>query len=149
MEVGAEYLRFIRRVLRQVRDHGGLREAMQHQLRIKNFKTGALIGVDKYGNKYYENKIYPFGQHRWVVYTAEMNGKSAGSEMYGTTVPPEWHRWLHSMTDESPTTHPPVARKFIQKNHKLNPTATPEQYVPYSTTRKKIQEWVPPTTASK
>ncbi|OXB59849.1 UNVERIFIED_CONTAM: hypothetical protein H355_002384 [Colinus virginianus] len=59
------------------------------------------------------------------------------------------HRWLHSMTDDPPTTHPPVARKFIWENHEFNLSGTPRQYVPYSTTRKKIQEWIPPTTASK
>lgn len=53
------------------------------------------------------------------------------------------------MTDDPPTTHPPVARKFIWETHKFNVSGTPEQYVPYSTTRKKIHEWIPPKTASK
>ncbi|KAL6090423.1 hypothetical protein STEG23_001206, partial [Scotinomys teguina] len=61
----------------------------------------------------------------------------------------DWHRWLHCMTDDPPTTKPPTARKFIWANHKFNVTGTPEQYVPYSTTRKKIQEWVPPSTPYK
>ncbi|KAH0506037.1 NADH dehydrogenase [ubiquinone] 1 alpha subcomplex subunit 12 [Microtus ochrogaster] len=59
------------------------------------------------------------------------------------------HRWLHCMTDDPPTKKPPTARKFIWANHKFNVTGTPEQYVPYSTTRKKIQEWVPPSTPYK
>lgn len=53
------------------------------------------------------------------------------------------------MTEDPPTTHPPVSRKFIFQNHKMNESGTPKQYVPYSTTRKKIQEWVPPSTPSK
>eukprot|EP00069_Balaena_mysticetus_P009549 bmy_20226T0 len=36
--------------------------------------------------------------------------------------------------------------KFIWTNHKFNVSGTPQQYVPYSTTRKKIQEWVPHAT---
>ncbi|KAL4701321.1 hypothetical protein H8959_015325 [Pygathrix nigripes] len=59
------------------------------------------------------------------------------------------HRWLHSMTDDPPTTKPLTARKFIWTNHKFNVSGTPEQYVPYSTTRKKIQEWIPPSTPYK
>lgn len=32
-------------------------------VRVNDVKTGALIGVDKYGNKYYEdNKHYFFGE---------------------------------------------------------------------------------------
>ncbi|NXC95921.1 NDUAC dehydrogenase, partial [Certhia familiaris] len=118
-------------------------------LRVNDLKTGNLIGIDKYGNKYYEDKRNFFGRHRWVVYTDEMNGKNTFWEVDGSMVPPEWHRWLHSMTDDPPTTHPPVARKFIWENHKFNVSGTPEQYVPYSTTRKKIHEWIPPKTASK
>ncbi|XP_009462268.1 PREDICTED: NADH dehydrogenase [ubiquinone] 1 alpha subcomplex subunit 12 [Nipponia nippon] len=117
--------------------------------RVNDLKTGTLIGIDKYGNKYYEDKRNFFGRHRWVIYTNEMNGKNTFWEVDGSMVPPEWHRWLHSMTDDPPTTHPPVARKFIWENHKFNLSGTPGQYVPYSTTRKKIQEWIPPTTASK
>ncbi|EHB16819.1 NADH dehydrogenase [ubiquinone] 1 alpha subcomplex subunit 12 [Heterocephalus glaber] len=64
-------------------------------------------------------------------------------------VPPEWHRRLHSMTDDHPTTHPSTDPKFIWRNHKFNVTGTPYQYVPYSTTTKKIQEWVPPSTPHK
>lgn len=30
--------------------------------RVNDLKTGALIGVDKYGNKYYEDKRYFFGK---------------------------------------------------------------------------------------
>ncbi|EAW97516.1 NADH dehydrogenase (ubiquinone) 1 alpha subcomplex, 12, isoform CRA_b [Homo sapiens] len=90
-----------------------------------------------------------WGRHRWVVYTTEMNGKNTFWDVDGSMVPPEWHRWLHSMTDDPPTTKPLTARKFIWTNHKFNVTGTPEQYVPYSTTRKKIQEWIPPSTPYK
>ncbi|KAI1239012.1 NADH dehydrogenase, partial [Lamprotornis superbus] len=137
----AEYVQLLKRALKHIGGHGGARGAMLQLLRVNDLKTGNLIGIDKYGNKYYEDKRNFFGRHRWVVYTEEMNGKNTFWEVDGSMVPPEWHRWLHSMTDDPPTTHPPVARKFIWENHKFNVSGTPEQYVPYSTTRKKIHDW--------
>ncbi|OCT88853.1 hypothetical protein XELAEV_18017483mg [Xenopus laevis] len=83
-------------------------------------------------------------RHRWVDYTSEMNGKPTYWEVDGSMVPPEWHRWLHCMTEEPPTTHPPVTHKFVWQNHKFNVSGSPEQYVPFPTTRKKIEEWIPP-----
>ncbi|NWR73283.1 NDUAC dehydrogenase, partial [Centropus unirufus] len=145
----AELVQVLRRALRHLGGHGGARGALWQLLRVNDLKTGTLVGVDKYGNKYYEDKRNFFGRHRWVIYTDEMNGKNTFWEVDGSMVPPEWHRWLHSMTDDPPTTHPPAARKFIWENHEFNLSGTPGQYVPYSTTRKKIEEWVPPTTAGK
>ncbi|MBN3271810.1 NR2C1 protein, partial [Polyodon spathula] len=118
--------------------------------RVNDVKTGALVGVDKFGNKYFEDNRYFFGRHRWVIYAEEMNGKNTYWEVDGSMVPPEWHRWLHCMTDNPPTTHPPVPRKFIWENHKFNLSGSASrQYVPYSTTRKKIHEWVPPQATAK
>ncbi|XP_006006488.1 NADH dehydrogenase [ubiquinone] 1 alpha subcomplex subunit 12 [Latimeria chalumnae] len=145
----AEYLQVLRRGVAQVRAHGGIRGALWQLLRINDLKTGELVGVDKYGNKYYENTSYFFGRHRWVEYTSRMNDKNTYWEVDGSMVPPEWHCWLHSITDNPPTTHPPIPRKFIWENHKFNLSGTAKQYVPYSTTRKKIHEWVPPQTLKK
>ncbi|CAM4582195.1 unnamed protein product [Caretta caretta] len=144
----AEYVRVLRRALQQLGGHGGLRGALWQLLRVNDLKTGALVGVDKYGNKYYEGKKYFFGHPRSVDYATEMNGKSTFWEVDGSMVPPEWHCWLHCITEDPPTTHPPAARKFIWENHKFNLSGTPGQYVPFSTMHKKIQEWVPPTTAN-
>ncbi len=47
------------------------------------------------------------------------------------------------MTDDPPTKVPPTPRDWII-DHKENFTGTPKEYVPYSTTRPKIQAWVPP-----
>uniref|UniRef100_A0A8D0CW84 NADH dehydrogenase [ubiquinone] 1 alpha subcomplex subunit 12 n=1 Tax=Sander lucioperca TaxID=283035 RepID=A0A8D0CW84_SANLU len=79
----AEYANLVRRALGQIGGHGGVRGFLTQFFRVNDVKTGALVGVDKYGNKYYEDsKHYFFGDS--------------------------------------------------------------QQYVPYSTTRKKIHEWVPP-----
>ncbi|XP_068128863.1 NADH dehydrogenase [ubiquinone] 1 alpha subcomplex subunit 12 [Hyperolius riggenbachi] len=143
----AEYLRITGRAIQQIRAHGGLWGSFLQLLRTSELKTGALIGVDKYGNKYYENKRYFFARHRWVEYTTEMNGKRTYWDVDGSMVPPEWHRWLHCMTDEAPTTHPPTLHKYVWETHQFNQSASPGQYVPYPTTRKKIEEWVPPASS--
>ncbi|MEE6480364.1 hypothetical protein FKM82_012553 [Ascaphus truei] len=145
----AEYLRLVRKALGQIPAHGGLRGTISQLLRVNDLKTGALVGVDKYGNKYFQDESNFFGRHRWVVYTKEMNGKATYWDVDGSMVPPEWHRWLHCIADEPPTTHPPVVHKFVWDDHKFNLSATPGQYVPYSTTRKKIEEWIPPKTSNK
>lgn len=68
--------------------------------KMRTLKFGTLIGVDKYGNKYYENRQdYIFGQHRWVEYAGEKNFY----EVDASNVPAEWHVWLHSGTAEPPT----------------------------------------------
>ncbi|XP_041113608.1 NADH dehydrogenase [ubiquinone] 1 alpha subcomplex subunit 12-like [Polyodon spathula] len=143
------YLRVFRRAVQQLSGHGGIHGVVMQLLRVNDVKTGALVGVDKSGNKYFEDNQYFFGRHRWVIYAKEMNGKNTYWEVDGSMVPPEWHRWLHCMTDSPPTTHPPVPRKFIWENHKFNLSGSPSQYVPYSTTRKNIHEWGPPQATAK
>lgn len=50
--------------------------------------------------------------------------------------------WLHHMTESSPIDNPPQERKFIQ-DYEENYSGTRSQYVPYSTTRPKIESWQP------
>ncbi|XP_042191113.1 NADH dehydrogenase [ubiquinone] 1 alpha subcomplex subunit 12 [Callorhinchus milii] len=140
----ADVLRCVTRALGQVRAHGGLRGSFWQILRVSDLKTGTLVGEDKSGNRYFENQRYFFGRNRWVEYTNEMNGKNTYWDLDGSMVPPEWHRWLHYMTDDAPSVHPPVSRPFIWETHTFNMSGTAGQYVPYSTTRKKIHQWVPP-----
>nr|XP_021531280.1 NADH dehydrogenase [ubiquinone] 1 alpha subcomplex subunit 12 [Aotus nancymaae] len=145
-----ELVEVLKRGLQQFTGHGGLRGYLRMLFRANDVKIGTLVGEDKYGNKYYEDNKQFFGEYRWVIlYSTEMNGKNTFWDVDGSMVPPEWHRWLHSMTDDPPTVKPLTPRKFIWTTHKFNVTGTPEQYVPYSTTRKKIQEWIPPSTPYK
>ena len=58
------------------------------------------------------------------MYTTEMNGKNTFWDVDGSMVPPEWHRWLHCMTDDPLTVKPPTAHKFIWTNHKFNLSGT-------------------------
>lgn len=78
----------------------GVAGTFRSLFRSRHAKIGALVGQDKYGNKYFENtKDYPWGQHRWVEYAGGKNFY----ENDASFVPPEWHGWLHHTTDDVPT----------------------------------------------
>lgn len=83
--------------------------------------NGQKVGTDVNGNCYYTAKSAIKGQQRvkrWVIY----NGKNEAS-----TVPSEWHAWLHYTTD-APLTG--VARQAWQKPHEANQTGTANAYFP-------------------
>ena len=107
-------------------------------IRQDTLKIGTLVGVDKYGNRYYENNYYFHGRNRWVEFADHVYLDYDGSQ-----IPPEWHGWMHYNTDIPPTVKPPVQYKWMI-DHQENKTSTPQQYVPYSTTRTKIEGWIPP-----
>lgn len=55
------------------------------------------MGCDKFGNRYYENRVdYAYGQHRWVE-PRDINNYDASQ------IPPEWHGWMTHMNDATPT----------------------------------------------
>jgi NADH dehydrogenase (ubiquinone) 1 alpha subcomplex subunit 12 len=65
---------------------------------IEHGPGGQLIGVDSNGNKYFEKKDAQVGRNRWVVYA----GGQDWINQNASTVPPEWHGWLHFISDENP-----------------------------------------------
>jgi len=78
------------------------------------FKFGTLMGMDKAGNKYYENRVdYPFGQHRWVEPGDTHNFDSS-------SIPPEWHGWMTSMNDTPPASE---GAYFDAAKNEIVPTA--------------------------
>ena len=88
---------------------------------------GALVGADESGNRYYRlkgDKPQPLGggrysrERRWVIY----NGDPEASK-----VPPEWHAWLHHVTDAVPGER---RRHPWEKPHRENMTGTPLSYHP-------------------
>lgn len=85
--------------------------------------TGAKrVGTDSLGNKYFRakpRKGYK-RERRWVIY----NGVPEAS-----SVPPEWHGWLHHQTDAVPDAHSGY-RRVWQKPHRSNPTGTDQAYRP-------------------
>lgn len=90
--------------------------------RILTWLKGELVGTDRLGNKYYQEKGKPYRsrrRRRWVVY----NGEAEPSR-----VPPEWHGWLHYTVDSPP--NPDQPRRPWQKDPVPNLTGTPLAYRP-------------------
>ncbi len=87
------------------------------------FSRAKNIGVDDFGNRYYEAKARKGYNHtrRWVKY------KEAPE---ASAVPPEWHGWLHHQTDVVPSEGVQSYRRKWQKPHKPNMTGTDQSYRP-------------------
>lgn len=112
---------------------GGCHSSVEHQ-RIEEFRramatlgtllrtiiSGVLVGTDKYGNRYYRARVRNRynRERRWVIY----KGRPEASK-----VPPEWHSWLHHMT-ESPLDED--LRHDWQQEHAPNLTGTRAAYYP-------------------
>lgn len=89
---------------------------------IYTWLKGTLVGTDRFGNRYYRAQSGArYGrEQRWVLY----KGKTEASK-----VPPEWHAWLHHMT-EAPISEDACRRFPWQKEHEPNWTGTPYAYRP-------------------
>ncbi|MHB1305078.1 MAG: NADH-ubiquinone oxidoreductase subunit NDUFA12 family protein [Acidiphilium sp.] len=88
---------------------------------IDTMRHGASVGRDGHGNRYFEAREATapgVRKRRWVVY--------AGRSREGSLVPPEWHAWLHFVTDRPL----PEARWSWQRPHLPNLTGTSEAYRP-------------------
>lgn len=81
------------------------------------------VGEDQYGNKYYRASPRPDykRERRWVIYKGAPEASS---------VPPEWHGWLHHQTNEAPTERDGSFRQPWQKPHQPNMTGTNKAYRP-------------------
>jgi len=126
------------KVFRIMKHNGGITKSLVKLFRNDDLKIGTLVGTDKYGNRYYENNEYFHGRNRWVEYADHV-----WLDYNASQISPEWHGWMHYSTDLPPTIKPPVEKRWMT-NHIENLTGTDRQYVPYSTTRQKVQAWVPP-----
>lgn len=82
------------------------------------------VGEDQFGNVYYEEKKpspeYEGRKRRWVIYKGYADP---------TTVPPEWHGWLHHTYDEKPD-ELDIRRHDWQLPPRPNMTGTPLAYKP-------------------
>ena len=85
-----------------------------HQIR----RGSELVGEDEFGNRYYETVdqkyAYDGRNRRFVIY----NGYAEAS-----TVPPDWHGWLHHTFTEPPT-RVPLKRRPWERDHQPNLTGT-------------------------
>lgn len=84
---------------------------------------GKQVGHDAYGNRYYSAKPRKGYKRdrRWVLYKGMPEASS---------VPPEWHGWLHHQTDNLPSAQENSFRRPWQKPHQPNTTGTSAAYRP-------------------
>ncbi|XP_074097147.1 NADH dehydrogenase (ubiquinone) B17.2 subunit [Cotesia typhae] len=107
--------------------------------RTDDLKFGKHMGTDKYGNRYYQNDFYFYGRNRWVIYADHVHMDYDASQ-----VSPEWYGWLHYKTDLLPHEDPARVQRRWMIEHKENMSGTKEAYMPYSTTKSKVEAWKPP-----
>lgn len=81
------------------------------------------VGTDSLGNKYYRAKPRKGynRERRWVIYKGSPEASS---------VPAEWHGWLHHQTNDVPDSNAPSFRRSWQKPHTPNLTGTTQAYRP-------------------
>ena len=89
---------------------------------IYTFLNGKKIGVDEFGNRYYTGKGRKLNgrERRWVIYSEKNDASS---------VPAEWHAWLHYPVDE-PLTQIAANSYSWQEPHEVNHTGTGDAYRP-------------------
>ncbi|XP_058825869.1 probable NADH dehydrogenase [ubiquinone] 1 alpha subcomplex subunit 12 [Topomyia yanbarensis] len=130
--------------LRDYRNSGGLRASLYKLYRMSTLKTGRLVGQDKYGNKYFEDSTQFFGRNRWVEF-AEYRGESYDASQ----IPAEWYGWMHNRTDLLPMQDPSRPKHPWMLDHSENLSGTKCAYMPYSTTKQKIEAWDPKASQGK
>ena len=94
------------------------------QMILHTFFRGKRVGADGFGNVYYRAgpRRGRKRERRWVMYAGRPEASS---------VPPEWHGWLHHQTDAVP--FPDNARRRPwQKLHHPNMTGSASAYRPPS-----------------
>jgi len=89
----------------------------------KLFSGSKFVGKDVLGHKYYTAKPRKGYKRdrRWVVY----NGAPEAS-----SIPPEWHGWIHHQTDVVPSDDEKSFRRSWQKPPQANMTGTNQAYRP-------------------
>jgi NADH:ubiquinone oxidoreductase subunit len=83
---------------------------------------GTEVGQDDFGNRYFRQRRSTAGrrERRWVLYV---------NEPEASTVPPEWHAWLHH-TLPAPMGDNSKYHRPWQKPHLPNLTGTQAAYLP-------------------
>ena len=82
---------------------------------IYTLLAGKFIGNDQFGNKYYTSSK----GKRWVIYK---------NSVESSKIPPEWHRWIHFITNNKPSDN--INKFKWQKKHEENLTGSMKAYKP-------------------
>ncbi|KAL2921478.1 putative NADH dehydrogenase [ubiquinone] 1 alpha subcomplex subunit 12 [Bienertia sinuspersici] len=112
---------------RELREEGFLRclpDGNLLQTKIHNM-GGKVVGVDQFGNKYYENMNAQYGRHRWVEYASK-------NRYNASQVPPEWHGWLHFITDHTGDELLALKPSRYGIEHKENFSGEGDEYIYHS-----------------
>ncbi|EMR71535.1 hypothetical protein MGN70_004603 [Eutypa lata] len=119
----------------------GIKDYFHQLLYIGDTKAGTLIGVDRFGNKYFENnEELPPVRTRWVDYKVH--------DYDAAQIEPGWHAWMSYAVDKPPTEDPLIRyqrRAWEDKDAKTIPnyTMTRGAYKPYNTVKAKVTAWEP------
>ncbi|KAI1469818.1 NDUFA12-domain-containing protein [Daldinia caldariorum] len=112
-----------------------------HQLQyIGDTKAGTLVGVDRFGNKYFQNDEELPLRTRWIDYK--------NPDFDASQIEPGWHAWMSYTVDKPPSQDASLRyqrRVWEDTDAKTIPnyTATWGAYKPYSTSKSKITMWEP------
>lgn len=92
------------------------------QIRWLTVRRGERVGVDAAGNRYYRDRRHLLHgkERRWVVYCGEPEASS---------VPPEWHGWLHHGMEAPLPPDSPYHQPWV-KPHQPNRTGTAAAWFP-------------------
>lgn len=90
--------------------------------KLMTWLSGEEVGVDEFGHHYYQEKkdIKARRRRRWVTF---------GGDEDASTIPPEWHAWLHYTLETIPEQEG-HKKYFWQKSHVPNTTGTTKAYLP-------------------
>jgi len=117
----------------------GFRDAAHQLQNIGDTKAGTLIGIDRYGNKYYENNDELPLRTRWVDYK--------DAEYDASQIEPGWHAWMSYMTKEAPVKDKAGGQTGVRswelKEHRPVMTFSRSSYRPYNTVKPKVGSWAP------
>ncbi|KAI1214556.1 NADH ubiquinone oxidoreductase subunit NDUFA12-domain-containing protein [Annulohypoxylon truncatum] len=118
----------------------GIKDAWHQMQYIGDTKAGTLIGIDRFGNKYFENNEELPLRTRWVDYKVH--------DFDAAQIEPGWHAWISYAVNKPPTEDSLLAykrRPWEDTDAKTIPnyTFTRGAYKPYSTTKAKVTAWEP------
>jgi NADH:ubiquinone oxidoreductase subunit len=93
------------------------------QIRLLTALKGEFVAEDALGHRYYRAKAKIAGrpERRWVMYPGTPEASS---------IPPEWHGWLHHQQKDPPDQSTAKFRQSWQKPPQENLTGTNEAYHP-------------------
>ena len=109
----------------------------------KDPRYGTLMGTDRFGNEYYSGGN-EFNRERYVIYK---NKKQNYGGFDASQIPPEWHSWIHRISDTVPKSYQVEKQQGIipfYETFKENLTLDEKaRFKTKSTVPPKIEMWHP------